>query len=390
MPRGPAIALLASFFVTAACAENPIEPAMARLQSFADSRANTGCVATTAVASSEAELNALFAAAEHGDVIAVSGMVVMTDAVRPPAGVTLTCAQPGDGVTTAPGYAYLDLIEIAVPEVTLQGLTIHGGSVMYAVYAERSTFEIAPGITANGVGLRLVGNTVTCGFGGCAFLVGSEGSIVADNHFTSWGSGSGVHIQGNGPFSSDGIRVERNRLVAAAPAGAPSFGAIRPRDGDAMVVADNVIVGPWSNGIATTEVRDSKFERNNVDGATRFGLFVGSTVVQYNPITVRGLLARGNTLHGAVNAIHVNVACGNVFVGNRLSTPSGTPVFFTNTTGANNLMGENSLNVDNGNYDCDGDGSVDPNFLSGRKRAGAAPGETMRDVMPQAGRVAMQ
>jgi hypothetical protein len=377
---------LVSILGAAACAESP-NSSLAPVNASASLRGQTGCVATDAVASTEAQLRALLASAQPGDVVAVSGMVALGGYVELPEGVTLTCAAPGDGIRTAVGFPDFDLLEIVWPNTTVQGLRIiaHGGT--YPIYVQRGGFVIN-GVPVNGNGARVIGNDVTCSFAACAFFVGAANGLVADNIFTAAWSGSGIHIQGNGANRVDGMQVLRNRIVATAPSGAPGFGAIRPRDGSDVVIADNEIVGPWSNGIATTMTDDARFERNSVTGATRFGLFVGTLNTAVTQVT--GLLARNNTLNGAVNAIRVNRACTNAFVANKTTSASGTPVFFTATTGANNLLGgDNSVNVDNGAFDCDGDGSVDPNFLTGRKKAGAEPGETMRDVMPNAGRVQM-
>ena len=381
-----------SALALAACADSPTA-ALKPIASSAAVRSATGCVATDVVASNEAQLRAMLAASQPGDVVAVSGMIPLGGFVNVPEGVTLTCTVPGDGVSTAPGNFDFDLIEILEPNVTIQGLTIvvSGGKFTWPIYVERTFFQDGDFVySSNGNGVRILGNTVTCSGNGCTFVVGASDGILADNSFTSNGSASGIHIQGSGAFRTDNMQVLRNRIVATVPAGNPSFGAIRPRDGSDVVISDNVIVGPWSNGIATTMSDDARFERNTVESATRFGLFVGSLPAAVTQVT--GLLARNNALAGAENAIHVNRACTNAFVANKVSASgANAPVFFTSSTGANNLMGgDNSVNVDNGNFDCDGDGSVDPNFLTGRKKAGAEPGATMADVMPNAGRVRMQ
>lgn len=379
----PVVSILAA----AACADSP-NSSLSPIAASAAARSTTGCVATDAVASNEAQLGALLASAQPGDVIAVSGMITLTHSVLPKAGVTLTCAAPGDGLDQGPEFLGWAMIEIYTPDVTVQGLKLIGMGGIDPIYVERSDFEV-DGVPANGMRTRLIGNDVTCSWTSCAFIAGAANIVVADNVFSSSGSTSGIHIQGSGVHRTDGMQILRNRIVATDFSAVSTFGAIRPRDGSDVVIADNEIVGPWSNGIATTMTDDARFERNSVQGATRFGLLVGTHPTA--PKQVAGLLARNNTLSGALNGIYVNGACTNAFLANKVSSPSGTPVFFTATTGANNLMGgDNSVNVDNGNFDCDGDGTVDPNFLTGRKRSGAEPGPTMRDVMPNAGRVQKQ
>lgn len=380
---------LTSTLLLGACAEQPSAPTLTAARSVASAHRDVACVATDLIAATEAQLHSMIASSQPDDVIAVSGMIGVTQPVRPRAGTTITCVAPGDGLSALPDLAIAGyLVEIFQPDVTIQGLTLLTNGISdWAVYAERSDFEFE-GSTPNGINARVLGNTVTCGQSGCAFFVGVAGSVAADNVFTAAGSASGIHIQGSGlgfVYRTDNLRVLRNRIVAISNSGNANFGGIRPRDGTNIIVQDNEIVGPWSNGIATTETLDATFERNSVDAARRYGLFVGSTTLA--TIQVRGLLARNNTLAGAENAIFVRRACTNVFVANKLSSASGTPVFFDASTGANNLMGgDNSVNVDNGAFDCDADGDIDPNFLTGRKKAGAKPGETMQAVMPPSGR----
>jgi len=87
---------------------------------------------------------------------------------------------------------------------------------------------------------------------------------------------------------------------------------------------------------------------------------------------------RNNEVAGAGTAgILAQWACRNTFIGNSLEGNGRDPsVIFEATTGANVLvlLGNKNLVIDNGNFDCDGDGVADPNTIAGpgRVRRGIA------------------
>jgi hypothetical protein len=87
--------------------------------------------------------------------------------------------------------------------------------------------------------------------------------------------------------------VERNTIVATASSGAPVFGGIRVRDGRDVIVAGNVVQGPWSNGIATTDLIAGLFEHNRIEGATGFGLWLGAGA-SFVPIAMTNNRFRAN------------------------------------------------------------------------------------------------
>ena len=66
---------LTSTLLLGACADQPSAPSLTASRSTASARADVGCVATDLVATNEAQLNSLLAAAQPGDVVAVSGMI---------------------------------------------------------------------------------------------------------------------------------------------------------------------------------------------------------------------------------------------------------------------------------------------------------------------------
>ena len=74
------------------------------------------------------------------------------------------------------------------------------------------------------------------------------------------------------------------------------------------------------------------------------------------------------------------LACGNTFVGNNLQgNANNLGVLFAVNSGANTLVGNQNVVVDAGAFDCDGDGSVDPNVITGH--AAVVLGRTVSDAM---------
>lgn len=378
-------ALLASLAVVAACADAPIEPRVSAIGAPSLSRGGHGSVACTttgaAIVGTEAGLRAALAAARPGDVVAIDGMIAIngSEEVEVPEGVTLTCASTGSGVTAT--FWRPVLLFTASPNSSISGLVVQGGNSDWPVYVLNGYLR------TDVAGVRVDGNSVDCGWAGCAFIVGAARTSVNGNTFgTVHNSSTGIHLQGNGPLRIDGSTVTNNTVVANQPVGAPAFGAIRPRDGTDVVLRGNVIQGPWSNGIATTEVEEALYEHNTVEGARRFGMFFA--LIMNRPITVRSSLFRANdftSIGGA--AVFAQRACGNVFVGNKLTPKAGHPtIAFAATTGANAVLGPASGIEDNGDQDCDGDGVADPNTVSGRTRRGGYAGEIIAPVMQGAGR----
>jgi hypothetical protein len=258
---------------------------------------------------------------------------------------------------------------------------------MDARSAQNAIYAVAiPGFS-DGRRVRVTGNDIQCGWSLCLFIVGS-GPRITNNTLTSASSSaaSGIHIQS----SIDSAVVEGNQIIALTPQGNARFGAIRAVSGRDVVIRDNVITGPWSNGLALTMLQGGVVEGNSVSGARLNGIYVAYGPV--NTVSVHGLLLRSNTSTANGPALFVNGACGNVFVANRLSTTGTGPVAaFDLYTGANTLLGPHGDVVDNGNVDCDGNGSIDPNMVSGTKRRGTIPpGEVIGPVMRNAHGIVME
>src|SRR3989441_83200 len=251
-------AALAAMGLFAACHEPTAAPARPLFSTVAATACPTP---SNVIVTNEADLRAALSAATPGYVIGLDGFFgVAADVIVGSPDVTLTCATPGSGIFPQPGFSGAWLLQVHATGVTVDRLVLDGGAVEgpYVAGADAHGLFVADGA-------QLTNNRVTCGNpnGECAFFVGTKLAVVADNRFESAGSGTGVHMQGG----IDGTRVERNTIVTTAPPPDQFLGAgIRVRDGSNVVVADNVVRGPWRNSIATANLAGT-FERNDVAGA---------------------------------------------------------------------------------------------------------------------------
>ena len=228
---------------------------------------------------------------------------------------------------------------------------------------------VDPFLLLNTDRVQILENTVTCGVDECIFGTNVPRTVVAKNRFESAGSATGVHLQG----LTNGVRLEGNEIVATAPSTGADFGAIRVRDGTGVVVADNLVRGPWANGIATADLDHSEFLGNLIVDPTIHGIQMASVVV-FRPVSFTDNVVRDNRVANAgTAAILVRSACRNAFAGNTLSAgPDNLGAVFEATTGANTFAGNVTVVVDNGNFDCDGDGAADPNIIMGPGRVHGA------------------
>src|SRR3989442_540048 len=252
-------AALAAMGLFAACHEPTAAPARPLFSTVAATACPTP---SNVIVTNEADLRAALSAATPGYVIGLDGFFgVAADVIVGSPDVTLTCATPGSGIFPQPGFSGAWLLQVHATGGTVDRLILDGGS------AEGP--YVAGADAGNGVfvadGAQLTNNRVTCGSpnGECAFFVGTKNAVVADNRFESAGSGTGVHMQSG----IDGTRVERNTIVTTAPPPVQFLGGgIRVRDGSNVLVADNVVRGPWRNSIATANLAGT-FQRNDVAGA---------------------------------------------------------------------------------------------------------------------------
>jgi len=348
--------------VAAGCGGSQSEPTAPALQSpvLAASLPQRCPTAATVVVTNEAGLLAALASAVPGAVIGIRGTITLTATVV--VGIpdlTLTCADRGAGLVADPLLAGEYLIDVYAPRVSVDHLVLDGRIAWGGPY-----HAVNNGVDRFGEMVRFTDNVVYCG-GLCVFLQGGRGAVIADNYFEATlvipSAATGIHLQrSNNGVGGDDARVERNTLIATVPFGAPAFGAIRIRDGARMVAAHNVIAGPWSNGLAPTNLQEALIEKNSVRGPQDFGMrWVGggaSSVIRNNQFTGAGIA--GGFLRGV---------CASLFIGNNLHGNAGNVgLIFDVPTGANTVVGNQNVVVDNGAFDCDGDGIIDPNIITGR------------------------
>jgi len=274
------------------------------------------------------------------------------------------------------------LLLLSVDGVTVDGNTLTGdGTSVEALEVDDSPGVVLSHNTIAGswvdafvllntTDAQVTDNAVTCGSDECFFGSGARGTLVARNRFTSSGSGSGVHLQ----TGTDGVRIENNDIIATAPSGAVNLGGIRVRDGANVVISGNVVRGPWQNGLALADLADSRVEQNQLGGALRYGIGArsgGSSL----PVSMTHNVFRANRVTGVGTAgIFLTSACGNELVGNNVqNSAAAAGVIFDVPTGANIFVGDGGAVIDNGGFDCSGDGVPDPNIIGG-------PGRVLREA----------
>ena len=333
------------------------------------------------VVTDEAELFAALADAVPGDVIGVDGTIDLAtgNAFVTTPEVTLTCVTPGSGLVVQPEMPFFDAVFIIAPDVAVSHLVIDAADALRGALR-----AVNNGTTRLAANVDISHNTVTCGRN-CLFFSGVPDASITDNHFLSANGRSGVHLQGQGtrapppdrtsPRPIDGSRVLRNTIIATAPFSflfpcAVLHGGIRVRDGKDVEVSHNVVSGPWTNSLSPADISDSSFEHNSLDGADCFGVGVG-----HNRLTdgARNNVFRNNraTGSGTSGVFVINRSCENVFIGNNLQGNfNDVGAIFTVESGANTMVGNNNVVFDDGDFDCDGDGSSDPNRISGRTQPG--------------------
>ncbi len=352
MNRSTCFVSLVLIVAAAACRDPNTAPPAPKAPAFAVSAAAACPTPADFIVGNEAELLAALAAATPGQVIAVRGHItVSADILITTPGITLTCASAGAGLTAQP--ADTDMLTVLADRVTVDRLVLDGSNAVDGPYAATSA-----------AGVRLTNNTVTCGFGICAFFESATPrAVVTDNHFVSNSDSSfGVHMQ----LGIDSSRVERNTIETTVPISV-GFGGIRARDGRGVLIANNVVRGPWRMSFASADLAGSVVKSNRLVGATLDGIRARSGGSLIGPISVTDNLFSGNTVTGAGEAgIFLQNACRNTFAGNDLQGNAGNVgLFFPGTTGANTLVGNQTVVVDNGAFDCNGDGVNDPNIITG-------------------------
>ena len=97
--------------------------------------------------------------------------------------------------------------------------------------------------------------------------------------------------------------------------------------------------------------------------AQNWGILIDGTVR-----SVTNSLVKNNRVKGAGQAgiLVTGGACGNTFIGNNLQgNADDIGAVFDVNSGANTLVGNKNVVIDNGDFDCDNDGLADPNFITG-------------------------
>jgi hypothetical protein len=363
-----AAASLALATLLAACADQPVTPA-ARADGPSLTSATACAASPTAVVTTQDELRAALAAAQDGDVVAVSGNIAVDSAVViDNEGVTLTCAEPGAGLRFAYGYENI-LIALQGDRITVSGLDLdaeYGYAAFYSLPDEPDGYQ----------DIRITGNEVYCGYTFCLFAVGIQGTVITDNHWVGEDTRYGVHIQGipgsgsptpvDGytPASADGTFISRN-VIETEGGYVSIYGAIRVREGRDVTITHNEVSGDWSHGVALTNVYDSRVEHNRIDGTLLNGIEFAA--IAANRVSVSGVSVKANQISDAGGVgMAIRGACYNTFQGNNLQNTSVGAVFEPNT-GANVYRGNNEVVQDAGAFDCDLDGDIDPNQISGAR-----------------------
>lgn len=338
------VALIAALALVA-CSEPPAEPDVPALASLGVGVGAVCPASADAVVSDEAGLVAAVAAASPGDVIALDGFFGVTaDIFITTEDLTLTCATPGSGLYAEPGAGVIDILGALADGVTVDGLVLDG-----------SEARDEPFVAFQAAGVQFTNNTVTCGPVACAFFIRTPNTLVEGNHFESHGSVTGVHLQ----LDIDGSVIRHNEIVATAPSTFWAFGGIRLLGGDNVLVAHNDVSGPWQNSMSPWFISTSEFSYNTVEGAVWDGLFLRFA----NENVIRNNQATGA---GDAGVFAWQVVCGNTFLGNNLNNNyNDWGAIFTELTGANTLVGNQNVVIDNGNFDCDDDGVIDPNIITG-------------------------
>lgn len=347
----------------AACADQPT-PTSVRDAAPSLTRAQACAASPTTTVHTDPELRAAVASASRGDVIAISGNILLDSAVTVrTGGVTITCAEPGAGLRFGPDIGFDVLLDLWAGHITVSGLALDAEYGFAAITA----------LNVDGRGyrdIRVTGNEVECGYELCIFAVGTPGLQVTDNHFKGDHTRYGLQIQASGRRQPDGsyvagangIVISRN-VIENEGSYAGVYGAVRVRDGRDVTITHNQMLGDWPNGVVLTNVYDSRVEQNRIDGAVQDG--IGVALILANRVAMSGVSIKANQVSNSGRAgIAVRGACGNTFTGNNVND-NAVGARFEATTGDNVWRGNHGVVQDGGAFDCDGDGDVDPNQISG-------------------------
>ncbi len=311
----------------AACNESTQPAAPADRPAFG-TMASLACPASpTFTVSDEASLRAALAAASPGAVIAIRGMIgIAADVFVTTPNVTLTCAAAGAGLFALNSSVdNLIVVDVGGSGVAVEGLVLDASAASVDGEAYFAGDFFGPGLPVPNVR---------------------------------------VHVQ-LGLEDLDSVRIEGNTIVATAPSTDFRFGGIRLVGARHAVIRDNIVTGPWANSLSLATLSTSLITQNHLNGAAIYG--IGLTRNPRLTTFVVNSTFSSNVVTGAASGgIFARKACRNVFVGNNLQgNGSNIGLIFPDTSGANTAVGNPTLVVDNGAYDCNGDGVNDPNIIMG-------------------------
>jgi hypothetical protein len=347
------LAKITTFLVLAGlwgCTDSPLNPVHSPVRALTAS-ASACAPSPDIVVHTNGELQEAADTAHPGSTIAIAGTIVETGDVDVPTdGLTFTCATPGSGLAATPGIGINWLLVIRSRHVTVQELRLDAREAL-----DGATLAVNdPDENAVAGDFHFLDNDVACGPGQCLFLVSAQfgagqHASVAGNRFVANGSATGPQIQ-----NFQYVTLQDNVVEAEAPSG----NGIIVNSGLHINATGNQVLGPWETSFLYVDgVFESTAANNQFTGSSLNGIFVGGT---------RGVQVVNNRVatSGSV-AIFVARACSDVIVQNTFPQEAAATVFFGPATGANLYVGDLSGAEDDGNRDCDGDGTFDPNRLRG-------------------------
>lgn len=306
-------------------------------------------IPATTVVTDEASLLAAVAAAGPGDVIGIDGLIELTTShggfgiVVGTDDVMITCATPGSGLFGDVG-GDAALLFVTGDRVAVDRLDLDGRQTRIAYIG-------------SGEEVSFTRNSVRCS-DVCILFQGALAPYAAHNSFDATdppgiGTFSAIQIQAG---ATDAL-VEFNDVIGSGATG------IRIRSGANHTLVHNSVSGAWNSSILVvpidgTELTGTEIKSNDLEGATDFGLIIGGQA----GLVATGNDVRNNRITGAGQAgISVDLACNNTFQGNELDGNPNVGLIFNGETGANTFRGNKNVVVDDGSFDCDGDGVPDPN-----------------------------
>ena len=317
----------------------------------------------------ESSLRAAVTVAKPGSVIAIQGVIqVVQDLAITTPGIVLTCAAPGAGLEAAganPGDLVTTLVTITASDVHVTHLALDGHAAVATVVAFGDA--ALPAVRD----VIVEDNSLVCGTGALCieFAERIQGGRIVRNTIEGVGIGYAIWVTGSPLTTLEGTRIEDNGMTALAPA-ATALAGIRLVRAEGLVVRGNRIEGPWRNGISATVVSRSRISDNLIEGPSLSGVITLSSFVPGDGLN-ESLIAH-NHIHGASQVgIGLAVGCGNQWVLNDVSG-NGLGMVLNPRTGNNRVLTADPSHVsDFGAFDCNADGTVDPNVVVVAQKPGS-------------------